>query len=75
MVKIHVNKHLVEVSENPASGAQILKAAGYDPAGYDLFELQGEGDPSGGKKIGPDTEVELKDGDHFRAVPNNVTFG
>jgi hypothetical protein len=55
-------------------GAEILALGGYGSE-YELYELQGEGDPTGGVAVAGDTEVALKNGLHFRAIPGNANFG
>ena len=74
-VIVFVNRRKVEFDVPQATGAGILKAAGFAGTDWDLFLLQGEGDLTGGKLIGADEVVPLKNGEHFRAIPGNRTFG
>lgn len=53
---------------------QILRAGDYG-GDYQLFLLQGEGDPTGGRQVAPTEVVEVRPGMHFRAIPRNPTFG
>ena len=72
-VPIFVNKTKYGVENRPYTGREILGIAGYDET-FDLFLLQGEGDPTG-TQIGLDETVEIKAGLHFRALPGNRNFG
>jgi hypothetical protein len=74
-VFVFVNRRKVEFDASQATGAQILAQAGFTGTDWDLFLLHGEGDPTGGKLILADELVTLKDGEHFRAIPGNRTFG
>jgi len=74
MFEIFVNRQKVAASAAQMSGMQILALVGLGPD-HDLFKLQGEGDPTGGQPVGLDQIVELKNGDHFRAIPGNRNFG
>jgi hypothetical protein len=72
---VFVNRQKVEVTSAQLSGAQLLTEAGFTGTSWDLFQLQGEGDPTGGTlKLATD-ELNLKEGDHFRVIPGNRTFG
>jgi hypothetical protein len=75
--KIHVfvNRSKIELDRDRATGAELLQLAGFEGADWDLLELQGEGDPSGGRLVSSDEELELKNGEHFRVIPGNRTFG
>ncbi len=73
-IHIFVNRRKLEVESSEMTGRQILAAAGFGE-GYDLLQLQGEGDPTGGTLILADQVVHLKEGEHFRAIPGNRTFG
>jgi hypothetical protein len=73
-VPVIINRTKYEVDEGAMTGREILAVAGFG-TDYDLFLLQGEGDPSGGRQIGPDESVDIKPGLHFRAIPGNRTFG
>ena len=75
IVHIFVNRRKVEFSSTEATGEQILAAAGFTTRDYDLLLLQGEGDPTGGTPVMWNETVTLKNGDHFRVIPGNRTFG
>ena len=45
------------------------------PAVLDLLKLQGEGDPTGGALILFTQTITVKNGDHYRVIPGNRTFG
>ena len=71
---IFVNRSKYEAPAGLLTGQQILALAGFGDD-HDLFRLQGEGDPTGGTPIGLDQAVEVKPGEHFRAIPGNRNFG
>jgi hypothetical protein len=56
------------------SGAAILALGGYGPE-YELYELRGEHDPSGGELVPPADEIKLHNDEYFRAIPGNANFG
>ena len=74
-VHVFVNRQKVELETDIVTGAQLLQAAGFEGQQWDLLELQGEGDPTGGQVILADQELNLKSGDRFRVIPGNRTFG
>ena len=74
-VHIFVNRRKVELQSAQATGEDILLAAGFSGREWDLFLLQGEGDPSGGTLIQFNQTITLKEGEHFRVIPGNRTFG
>lgn len=71
---IFINKRKFEVEAPILSGREILALLGVGE-GYDLLQLQGEGDPTGGDVVLADQKVEIRSGMHFRAIPGNRTFG
>lgn len=71
---IFVNRHRYEASSAQMTGLAILSLAGFGND-HDLFLLQGEGDPSGGTPVGLEQTVEVKPGQHYRAIPGNRNFG
>jgi hypothetical protein len=75
--KIHVfvNRRKVELDQDELTAAQLLEAAGFQGEEWDLFQLQGEGDPTGGDPILATQVLALKNGDRFRVIPGNRTFG
>lgn len=74
-IHILVNRKKVEFLNTEVTGRHILEAAGFTGQGWDLLKLQGEGDPTGGELIMADQVITLKNGDHFRVIPGNRTFG
>lgn len=74
-VHVFVNRRKVEFSSMEVTGKEILETAGFTGQGWDLLQLQGEGDPTGGTLIMWDQRVTVKNGDHFRVIPGNRTFG
>lgn len=74
-VHVFVNKRAIDFASDHAKGTEILAAAGFIGQEWDLLQLQGEGDPSGGTLIPAAQTVILKNGDHFRVIPGNRTFG
>ena len=74
-VHVFVNRRKLELEQNEIIGASLLEAAGFQGQGWDLFELQGEGDPTGGTLIQSTETIQLKNGERFRVIPGNRTFG
>lgn len=74
-VKVHVNRVLVELSEPTETVAQMLIDAAFEGADWDVFELRGEGDPSGGKPLKLEESFHFKNGQHFRVLPGNRNLG
>jgi hypothetical protein len=74
-VAVFVNRRKLELHETELTGAQLLEAAGFQGTGWDLLKLQGEGDPTGGQLIQADDSLHLKNGERFRVIPGNRTFG
>jgi hypothetical protein len=75
VVHVFVNRTKVDLNTTELSGAQLLDDAGFEGQAWDLFQLQGEGDPSGGTLILADQALHVKDGERFRVIPGNRTFG
>lgn len=75
--KIHVfvNRQKVDLEQEEITGERLLREAGFEGNEWDLFKLQGEGDPSGGELILFNRTVMLKNGEHYRVIPGNRTFG
>jgi len=73
-VPIFINRAKHETGSESLTGRDILALADLGPD-HDLFLLQGEGDPTGGTPIGLDQHVDVKAGQHFRAIPGNRNFG
>ena len=71
---IFINRRDIEAPTSPMTGLTILALGDYGSE-YELYLLQGEGDPTGGDLIPHDRELDLKNGLHFRAIPGNANFG
>lgn len=74
-IGIFVNRRRLEIDQTELTGAELLAAAGFEGQGWDLLKLQGEGDPTGGDLILFTDPIQLKNGDRFRVIPGNRTFG
>lgn len=74
-VHVFVNRKKVDLPADRMTGAELLQRAGFEGQGWDLFKLQGEGDPTGGDLVMFDQILDLKNGDRFRVIPGNRTFG
>jgi hypothetical protein len=74
-VHVFVNRKKLELDTTDLTGAGLLEKAGFTGQQWDLLELQGEGDPTGGELIMFDRRLSLKNGDRFRVIPGNRTFG
>jgi hypothetical protein len=74
-VVVFVNRRKLDLDVTQLTGAQLLEKAGFTGNQWDLLLLQGEGDPSGGELILANQMLTLKDGEHFRVIPGNRTFG
>jgi len=74
-VHVFVNRRKVELPSAQVTRAEILQTAGFTGNNWDLFLLQGEGDPTGGTLIQFNQTITVKDGEHFRVIPGNRTFG
>ncbi|MGI9102551.1 MAG: multiubiquitin domain-containing protein [Terriglobales bacterium] len=77
MEKLHVfvNRKKVEFDDAEVTGEQLLAKAGFPGNQWDLLQLQGKGDPTGGTLIQANQLITLKNGEHFRVIPGNRTFG
>ena len=71
---IFLNRKKHEAPSPSMTGREILALGGFGED-HDLFMLLGEGDPTGGTPIGLDQQVDIKAGQHFRAIPGNRNFG
>lgn len=74
-IHIFVNRRKLALDNPDLTGAQLLDKAEFEGTDWDLLQLQGEGDPTGGTLIMADQELTLKEADRFRVVPGNRTFG
>lgn len=74
-IEVFINRRKLELHQVEITGAGLLEAGGFEGADWDLFELQGEGDPTGGQLIQADQVLHLKNGERFRVIPGNRTFG
>ena len=74
-IHVFVNRRKVELNATEITGEQLLLAAGFAGREWDLLRLQGEGDPTGGTLIMFNQTITVKNGEHFRVIPGNRTFG
>lgn len=74
-VHVFVNRRKIEFETTEVTGEQLLAIAGFSGREWDLLRLQGEGDPTGGTLIMWNETISLKNGEHFRVIPGNRTFG
>ncbi len=74
-IHVFVNRRKIELDVTMLTGEQLLAVAGFTGREWDLLKLQGEGDPMGGTLIMWNETIEVKNGDHFRVIPGNRTFG
>jgi hypothetical protein len=74
-IHVFVNRKKLELDTADLTGAELLEKAGFTGQQWDLLKLQGEGDPTGGELIMFDQRLSLKNGDRFRVIPGNRTFG
>jgi hypothetical protein len=74
-VPVFINRGKVELAPGPMTIPTLLTEAGFEGTGWDILQLQGEGDPTGGTLLMADATVKIKAGLHFRVLPGNRTFG
>jgi len=74
-IEVFVNRRKLELHTAEMTGAQLLELAGFEGQDWDLLQLQGEGDPTGGQPVQANQTLHLKSGEHFRVIPGNRTFG
>src|SRR5690349_15918471 len=74
-VPVFINRSKIELPAGPMTIATLLSDASFDGTGWDILQLQGEGDPTGGTLLMADATIEIKAGMHFRVLPGNRTFG
>ncbi len=74
-VHIIVNRRPVVLPSAEDTGAEILTAAGFEGEKWDLFRLDGEHDPTGGTLVLAAETITVRDGEHFRVIPGERTFG
>lgn len=72
---VFVNRRKVVIETAELTGEKLLSKAGFIGRDWDLLRLQGEGDPTGGTLIMWDQMIVIKNGEHFRVIPGNRTFG
>jgi len=72
---VFVNRQKVELDQEEITGEELLQRAGFAGREWDLLKLQGEGDPTGGEVVLFNQTIKVKNGDHFRVIPGNRTFG
>jgi hypothetical protein len=75
--KLHVfvNRQKLDLDRDAMTVAELAVAAGFAGQTWDVLELQGEGDPTGGSPLDATIVLHLKNGDRFRIIPGNRTFG
>lgn len=70
-VTVIINKKNYKFSESSQTGAQILEKAGFQVDQYDLFKVvEGKSEP-----VAANETIHLKNGDHFRVLPKDITLG
>lgn len=74
-IHVFVNRKKLDLDIEQLTREQLMERAGFPSAGHDLFRLQGEGDPSGGVLVAAGETFLVKNGDRFRIIPGNLTFG
>lgn len=74
-VHVFVNRTKLDLDTDRLTREELMTVAGFPSEGHDLFRLQGEGDPSGGALVAANEVLQLKNGDRFRIIPGNLTFG
>ena len=74
-IMVFVNRVKIELEEIQTTGEQLLRSADFEGNEWDLLKLQGEGDPTGGALILFTQTITVKNGDHYRVIPGNRTFG
>lgn len=74
-VHVFVNRKKLDLDSDTITGADLLLKAGFEGSGWDLLRLQGEGDPTGGTVVIATDLLTLRNGEHFRVIPGNRTFG
>jgi hypothetical protein len=74
-IHIFVNRRKIPIEDPTITGATLLSLADFEGTQWDLLELKGEGDPSGGELILADQQITLHNDERFRVVPGNRTFG
>ena len=74
-IHIFVNRRKIEIDSTEITGEELLAKAGFVGKEWDLLRLQGEGDPTGGTLVMWDQVITVKNGEHFRVIPGNRTFG
>jgi len=74
-VRVLINHETLEIDSSRISTRDLLEGAGYEGDEWHLIKLNGQADPTGGVRVESNGALTLKDGDHFRVVPGNATFG
>ena len=75
LIHVFVNRKTVDFEVTQIDPGPFLLTAGFNGTNWDILRLQGEGDPTGGTLIHATDTIILKNGDHFRVLPGNRTFG
>lgn len=74
-IVVFVNRRKLELHQVQITVSDLLAKAGFEGESWDLFILQGEGDPTGGEPLQAGAVIDLKNGERFRVIPGNRTFG
>lgn len=72
---VFVNRRKVNLDRAEMTVAELVTTAGFQGQGWDVLRLQGEGDSTGGTPLTASDPLVLKNGDRFRVIPGNRTFG
>lgn len=72
---VFVNRRKVNLDRAEMTVAELVATAGFQGQGWDVLRLQGEGDATGGTPLTASDPLVLKNGDRFRVIPGNRTFG
>jgi len=72
---IFVNRRKLDLDRADMAVAELVTVAGFEGQGWDVLRLEGEGDPTGGTPLAYTEVLHLKQGDRFRIIPGNRTFG
>lgn len=68
-IHVFVNNRKVRLKNSRITGYELLRQSGFSEAEHwNLYRLQGENDLSGGRLVGCDEVLEVRDGDWFRVT-------
>lgn len=74
-VRVNVNRQEVVLDGGQLTAVDLLRKAGFEGDEWDLLQLSGKDDLTGGRLIDQSSALELTEGDCFRVIPGNRTFG